>query len=80
MNYSGILGHRQNDNLTLGLFARGVDLLPDLGYPELWEYRWQWDSNSLTHNTVTVDETQPRKDIKRAAACGTRLVAVRPRH
>lgn len=59
LNYTSMIGHRQADNLTLELVARGVDLLPDLGYPRTWNYRWQWDANSLTHNTVTVDETQP---------------------
>ncbi|MBT6144931.1 MAG: hypothetical protein HOH74_05850, partial [Gemmatimonadetes bacterium] len=63
LNYTSLLGHRQNDHLTLGLYARGLDWLPDLGYPLSWDYRWQWDSNSLAHNTVTVDETQPRQDF-----------------
>lgn len=63
LNYTSLLGHRQCDHLSLGLMARGVDWLPDLGYPLSWDYRWQWDSNSLAHNTVTVDETQPRKDF-----------------
>ena len=63
LNYSSLLGHRQCDHLSLGLFARGVDWLPDLGYPVSWDYRWQWDSNSMAHNTVTVDETQPRQDF-----------------
>lgn len=58
LNYSALRGHCQNDNLKIGLFAFGVDLLPDLGYPRTWNHRWQWDANSLAHNTVTVDETQ----------------------
>ena len=63
LNYASLIGHRQCDHLSLLLFARGVDLLPDLGYPFSWEYRWTWDSNSMAHNTVTVDETQPVQDI-----------------
>ena len=63
LNYSSLLGHRQGDHLSLEFYARGVDLLPDLGYPRSWDYRWQWDANSLAHNTVTVDETQPRQDF-----------------
>ena len=59
LNYTSLVGHRQCDNLTIGLYARGLDLLRDLGYPEGWDHRWQWDSNSMAHNTVTVDETQP---------------------
>ncbi|MDA0747628.1 MAG: heparinase II/III family protein [bacterium] len=63
LNYTSLLGHRQCDNLSLEFFARGLNLLPDLGYPKSWDYRWQWDGNSLAHNTVTVDETQPAQDI-----------------
>ena len=59
LNYASTPGHRQLDNLAIGLYARGVNFLPDLGYPYSWRYRWTWDSNSMTHNTVTVDETQP---------------------
>ena len=62
LNYSGIPGHRQFDNLNLELFARGVSLLPDLGYPYTWDYR-DWDSGIMSHNTVSVDETQPPTDI-----------------
>lgn len=63
LNYSSIIGHRQMDQLSLGLFARDVDLLPDLGYPRTWDYRVQWDGNNLAHNTVSIDERpfhQPR--------------------
>lgn len=63
LNYSSIIGHRQQDQLALWLYARGVELLPDLGYPQTWDHRWEWDSNSLAHNTVTVNErpfTTPR--------------------
>ncbi len=62
VNYSSLIGHRQCDDLFLGLWAYGVSFLPDLGYPFSWAYRWQWDSNSLAHNTVTVDETQHAHD------------------
>ena len=63
LNYTSLRGHRQCDNLSLYLFARGVHLLPDLGYPRTWDYIWQWDWNSMAHNTVTVDETRPRHSI-----------------
>lgn len=59
LNYCSLIGHRQHDHLSLQLHARGLSLLPDLGYPKTWDYRWRWDSNSLAHNTVTVNETQP---------------------
>ena len=63
LNYSSIDAHRQDDQLTLGLYARGLDLLPDLGYPRTWDYCDQWDKNNMAHNTVTVNErpfTRPR--------------------
>jgi len=63
LNYVSARGHRQCDHLSIGLVARGVDLLPDLGYPLTYYYRWTWDCNSLAHNTVTVDETQPQMTI-----------------
>ena len=59
LNYANLQGHAQCDQLHVQLWARGVDFLPDLGYPVSWAYRWTWDSNSMAHNTVTVDETQP---------------------
>jgi len=63
LNYSSIIGHRQSDQLSIELFARGVKLLPDLGYPKTWDYRYRWDTHNLAHNTVTVNErlfTRPR--------------------
>lgn len=59
LNYSNHIGHRQQDALSLELHARQLYLLQDLGYPQSWLYRWPWDANSMAHNTVTVDETQP---------------------
>ena len=37
-------------------------MLPDLGYPFTWDYR-EWDSGTMTHNTVTVDETSGEYNI-----------------
>lgn len=68
LNYSSLIGHRQQDNLSLELFARGVECLPDLGYPFTWDYRSEWDANLMAHNTVTVDETQPAASIGGAAS------------
>lgn len=58
LNYSNLRGHQQQDELFLSFWARGVELLDDIGYPRTWDHRWQFDANSLAHNTVTVDETQ----------------------
>ncbi len=59
LNYSDLIGHRQQDPLNMEVQACHVPLLLDPGYPQSWDYRWQWDANSMAHNTVTVDETQP---------------------
>lgn len=59
LNYTHFKGHAQCDPLMIEIFARGVNVLPDLGYPASWQYFYQWDANSLAHNTVTIDQTQP---------------------
>ena len=51
-------GHGHDDVLTLGMEAYGLNLLPDLGYPEITgtdAQRLQWVSQSVAHNTVSVD-------------------------
>lgn len=58
LNYSSLLNHRQQDNLNLELFARGLDCLPDLGYPFTWDHLKPWDHSIMAHNTVSVDEAQ----------------------
>jgi hypothetical protein len=59
VNYSALMGHGQDDYLSLYLFADEIAHLPDLGYPFTWDYRQQWDSNLYTHNTVVVDGCKP---------------------
>ena len=54
-------GHGHLDGLNLFMDAFGLNLLPDLGYPEqtgTQPHRIQWVSNTLSHNTVVVDETR----------------------
>lgn len=56
--YGSSGGHGHKDTLNLGLWARGVDLLPDLGYPEFADAsnrRTEWNGNTIAHNTVVVD-------------------------
>jgi len=50
--------HTHCDRLNIGLFAKGLNLMPDLGYPErtgAWPRRGAWTSNTISHNTVVVD-------------------------
>lgn len=54
----GAHGHR--DGLNLGLFAHGLDLLPDFGYPPVQYGGWAapratWYTMTAAHNTVVVD-------------------------
>lgn len=51
-------GHGHRGTLNLGLYGFGVDLAPDLGYPEYADagaQRHEWTSNTISHNTVLVD-------------------------
>jgi len=52
--------HGHADGLNLGLFAKGLDLLPDLGYPPVqrggWGSDWGlWYERTGSHNTVVVN-------------------------
>lgn len=53
--------HRHWDGMNLGLFAKGLDLMPDFGYPPVQFGGWNnpkadWYRNTVSHNTVVVDE------------------------
>jgi hypothetical protein len=55
--------HAHRDTLNLGVFAHGLNLAPDLGYPERtggWPKRHNWTANTISHNTVVVNK-QPQK-------------------
>lgn len=52
--------HHHADAMNIGLFACGLDLLPDFGYPPVQYGGWyseraQWYKSSAAHNTVVVD-------------------------
>lgn len=52
--------HSHANGLNLGLFAKGLDLIPDFGYPPVHKGGWggdkfNWYLSSPAHNTVTVD-------------------------
>ena len=53
-------GHAHADGMNLGLFAKGLDLLPDCGYPQVQFSGWAsekgaWFTRTAAHNTVLVD-------------------------
>lgn len=48
-------GHR--DTLNLMVHGFGIDMMPDLGYPDFANVnpeRYRWSSNMIAHNTVTI--------------------------
>ncbi|MGI6460613.1 MAG: heparinase II/III domain-containing protein [Candidatus Hydrogenedentales bacterium] len=60
LDYDSGGAHGHADGMNLGLFAKGLDLLPELGYPPVqfggWESpRARWYTMSAAHNTVVVD-------------------------
>lgn len=61
-NYGRTSHHAHLDQLNFDLLAFGNWLAPDQGYPEMatdWPSRQEWTSNTLSHNTVVVDQ-QPQ--------------------
>jgi hypothetical protein len=57
---TGIKGHLHRDAMNLGLVAKGLDLLPEFGYPAVQFGDWhtpqaRWHLKTAAHNTVVVD-------------------------
>ncbi|RAV23050.1 hypothetical protein DQG23_02285 [Paenibacillus contaminans] len=61
MYYGRNYGHGHGDTLNLGLVAFGLDLSPDLGYPESTlstdTHFTEWVRHTVSHNTVLVDRS-----------------------
>ncbi len=60
LDYDSGGGHSHQDGMNLGLFARGLDLMPDFGYPPVQFGGWSspkanWYRMTASHNTVVVD-------------------------
>jgi hypothetical protein len=59
-------GHGHKDTLNLGLHSFGMDLAPDLGYPDVTgndPKRMEWTSNTIAHNTVVVNKSKQRNSV-----------------
>ena len=54
LHFSGGYGHEHADNLSMAIHARGLELLPDLGYTHTRQRAWS--TSTLCHNTVVIDE------------------------
>ncbi|MGQ9650519.1 MAG: heparinase II/III domain-containing protein [Phycisphaerae bacterium] len=60
LDYDSGGSHGHADGMNLGLYAKGLDLMPDFGYPPVqfggWDSpRARWYTMTAAHNTVTVD-------------------------
>jgi hypothetical protein len=60
LDYDSGGGHGHADGMNLGLFARGLDLMPDFGYPPVQFGGWtspraQWYTSTAAHNTILID-------------------------
>jgi hypothetical protein len=60
LDYDAGGAHGHKDGLNLGLFAHGLDVLPELGYPPVQYGGWGspralWYTRTAAHNTVVVD-------------------------
>ena len=52
--------HGHADGMNIGLFAKGLDLMPDFGYPPVQYGGWEsaksrWYRKTPSHNTVVID-------------------------
>ncbi len=60
LDYDSGERHGHADGMTIGLFAHGLDLLPDFGYPPVQFGGWTapravWYTQTASHNTISVD-------------------------
>ena len=74
LNYQSGGAHGHSDGMNLGLFAKGHDLMPDLGYPPVnYPGDWSspqalWNTMEYSHNQVVVDKDDP--DQRQQASLG----------
>ncbi len=60
LDYDSGGAHGHHDGMNIGLFAHGLDLLPEFGYPAVQFGGWtsekaQWYLHTAAHNTVVVN-------------------------
>jgi len=77
IHYGYAKGHSHADNLNIGLFAKNIAMIPELGYPEYtggWPKRGAWTSNTISHNTLLVNDRRANS----SAGGKINLFAVQP--
>ena len=77
LHFSGSYGHAHADNLNVMLFAKGHELLSDVGYTHT-RHRI-WSKSSLCHNVVVIDEKEQNTSSRRGPTDG-RLLAFEARY
>lgn len=84
LDYDSGGAHGHADGMNLGLFARGLDLLPDFGYPPVNHGGWGapravWYTTTAAHNTVLVNNANTRPGTGRTTlwADGREFHAIR---
>ena len=84
LDYDSGGAHGHADGMNIGLFAKGLDLMPDFGYPPVQYGGWyspraRWYTMTAAHNTVMVDgrETQPAAGETTLWADGRHFRAIR---
>jgi len=74
LHFSGGYGHQHNDVLNIMLFAKGHELLSDIGYTHT-RYR-RWSTSTLAHNTVMVDGVEQNSGSEDRPSDGNLLLYV----
>lgn len=84
LDYDSGGGHGHHDGMNLGLFANGLDLMPEFGYPPVQYGGWGspravWYTMTAAHNTVVVDgkNTSDGRGQTTLWADGARFHAIR---
>jgi Zn ribbon nucleic-acid-binding protein len=69
LDYDSGFAHGHSDGMNLGLFVKGLDLMPECGYPPVqFEGAWQgpkakWYGMTAAHNTVVVDGVNHKREV-----------------
>lgn len=84
LDYDSHERHSHRDGMNIGLFAKGLDLIPDLGYPPVGYGGWGapravWYTMTAAHVTVAVDRKNQAAAVGETTlwADGKRFHAVR---
>jgi len=85
LDYDAGERHSHADGMNIGLFAKGLDLLPEFGYPPVGYGGWNapkavWYTKTAAHNTVVVDGRDQKRvnsGVTTLWADGVRFRAVR---